>query len=475
MGQKFAGTAEERCLWLNQQSEHSRLYTGERRETHQDANLPWRISPEPFWISQKELEWFEAFGYHLLAFYQACNLLYSHSTRGLQPTWVADYLDRGKDDSTIAYGRMNRFKSQLPLVIRPDVIPTDDGMSVSELDSVPGGIGFTAAMSRLYAEFGDCVVGGADGMTHGFAEMIRASAQKTHPTLAIVVSDEANDYREEMTWLAEELRRQCLPAYTVHPKDLRFDDETGLYLSRDNESLRVDILYRFFELFDLKNIPKSELILYAAKKNLVQVTPPPKAYLEEKMSFALLHHPALEPFWTRNLLTDTYHLLLSVFPKTWVVDSRPLPPHATIHGLTHKGLPVQDFRQLVDATQREREMVLKPSGFSELAWGSKGVVIGHDVPAEVWASSLENALNRFETSPYLLQEFHKGRRYDVRYYDFQKAQVVTMEGRARLTPYYFVVDKKPKLGGILATVCPADKKVLHGMVDAIIVPCAVSA
>jgi hypothetical protein len=28
-----------------------------------------------------------------------------------------------------------------------------------------------------------------------------------------------------------------------------------------------------------------------------------------------------------------------------------------------------------------------------------------------------------------------------------------------------------RLGGVLATVCPADKKILHGMPDAVMAPC----
>ena len=38
-----------------------------------------------------------------------------------------------------------------------------------------------------------------------------------------------------------------------------------------------------FELFDLKNIPRAELVMYAAKKQQVVVTPPFKAQLEEKL------------------------------------------------------------------------------------------------------------------------------------------------------------------------------------------------
>ena len=47
-----------------------------------------------------------------------------------------------------------------------------------------------------------------------------------------------------------------------------------------------------------------------------------------------------------------------------------------------------------------------------------------------------------------------------------------MISRARLTPYYFVTGESAQLGGVLATLCPQDKKKIHGMVDAILAPCA---
>jgi hypothetical protein len=43
----------------------------------------------------------------------------------------------------------------------------------------------------------------------------------------------------------------------------------------------------------------------------------------------------------------------------------------------------------------------------------------------------------------------------------------------RLCPYYFVQGEEAPLGGILATVCPSDKKIIHGMVDGIMAPTAV--
>ena len=50
-----------------------------------------------------------------------------------------------------------------------------------------------------------------------------------------------------------------------------------------------------------------------------------------------------------------------------------------------------------------------------------------------------------------------------------------MRGRVRLSPYYFVEGRKAKLSGALATIVPADKKLLHGMRDAILAPTGVEA
>ena len=73
----------------------------------------------------------------------------------------------------------------------------------------------------------------------------------------------------------------------------------------------------------------------------------------------------------------------------------------------------------------------------------------------------------------MMQVFHNGATFSASYYDFETDQIETFKGRARLQPYYFIIDDAPVLSGVQATVCPADKKLLHGMVDAVIVPGAV--
>jgi len=117
--------------------------------------------------------------------------------------------------------------------------------------------------------------------------------------------------------------------------------------------------------------------------------------------------------------------------------------------------------------------VLKISGFSELGWGSRSVVIGSDVPHQEWKQTVEHALASFEHHTYILQRFHKGRIVDQPYLNPATNQIEMMKGRVRLCPYYFLSNRKAELGGALATVCPADKKILHGMKDAVMVPTAV--
>ena len=80
--------------------------------------------------------------------------------RGRVPSWVTEYLDAGRPDQVVLYGRMNRFRRHTPLVIRPDLFFTDQGLKATELDSVPGGMAFTASLAQAYASLGYEPVGG---------------------------------------------------------------------------------------------------------------------------------------------------------------------------------------------------------------------------------------------------------------------------------------------------------------------------
>ena len=233
-----------------------------------------------------------------------------------------------------------------------------------------------------------------------------------------------------------------------------------------------DAVYRFFELFDLSNVPNSKQILELARENQIFLTPPPKMIFEEKMLFALLWNRNLFGFWRQELGEGFFHHLRELAPYTWLVDPAPLPPHGAIPELN-----LTDWRQLQALSQKERELILKVSGFSPKAWGARGVYLGSDLPHADWSSAVEEAIRSFPRSPFVLQRYHKPALVDAQWFDFERNQLVPMKGRVRLCPYYFVHGQgdnaRAHLSGVLATICPADKKIIHGMTDAIFAPCAI--
>ncbi|NBP77322.1 MAG: hypothetical protein EBU62_07485, partial [Proteobacteria bacterium] len=308
---EVTGDPVARVRWINEHLPAGSLYSDAKRAIHPESRASWRLSPEPFWITEEMGNFLTNLGSDLQSFYRAINTLYLASVKGSQPAWVAEYFDLGRPETLVDYSRLNRTRRAIPGVIRPDLFYTDTGFVATELDSVPGGIGFSASMGALYASLGDQVLGGEDGMINGFLGMVASAAGAPDPVTAIVVSDESGDYWDEMAWLAQACRDRGHQVFAVRPQDVSFSED-GLKVPagvtpgpRDPEptdqtlpTIQVSVVYRFFELYDIKNVPKWELMLYAAKKQKVVITPPIKSYLEEKLTFALMHHPALARYWS---------------------------------------------------------------------------------------------------------------------------------------------------------------------------------
>lgn len=406
----------------------------------------WRISPEAFLIDRKLARELDKLGYRLSVFLRACNLLYRFSVNGRAPSWVADLLDRGKPPELVAYQREKANALAIPRIIRPDLILTEEGFIIAELDNVPGGIGLTAWLDQVYAREGVEILGGTHGMRDGFASIL--------PGGDIVVSEEAATYLPEMEWLVHELNaaRSDVGHWRVVGTEKRTDWQKNVY--------------RFFELFDLAKIACADELRAGVVNGQIEVTPPFKPALEEKLWFALFWLKPLEEFWRQELGGRNLRELREVIPYTWLVDPEPLPRHAVLPRLeTHSWDEVGRF------SQTQRALILKISGFSERAWGSRGVLVAQDVSQKNWQEELEKALGEFETHPHILQKFHPGRLVEQEWLDGETLR--TMRGRVRLCPYFFVGEKKTHCGGALATICPDDKKLLHGMSDAVLVPVAV--
>ena len=414
------------------------------------AEKDWLLSPDPFPIEKKFLTELDQLGHRLFVFQRACNQLYQLSVKGKQPAWVARYLDAGKPPKLIEFSRRKEIRDDLPRVIRPDLILTENGYIIAEIDSVPGGIGLTSWLNQTYSGFDKEIIGDTNGMLDGFHSVLPNGGD-------IVISHEAATYRPEMEWIAARL------------KDRHRDLEWRVVAAENYEPHDDRAVYRFFELFDLPNIPNIDNTLRANAEGRITITPPIKPYLEEKMWFALFWMQPLREFWRRELGEKYFIKLQEVIPYSWLLDPTPLPQHAVI-----PRLEIHDWREAAKLSQKDRDLLLKVSGFSPLGWGSRGIALGADLPHAEWEQRIEHALETFEQSPTILQRFHKGRLFEHRYWDPESGELKTMKGRVRLCPYFFVEQDRVKLRGALATIVPADKKFLHGMRDAILVPSQVA-
>src|SRR6478735_2228055 len=401
----------------------------------------WRWSPEPLKLSPAEARQMMALGHPLARFQQACDGLYRRSAAGKLPEWLAELLDEGKPDWLARLQRETSTAEQFPRVIRPDLILTESGFSMTELDSVPGGIGVTAWLSRVYSKAGFDVLGGPNGMIDGFRSLMPEGG-------AVLVSKESADYRPEMEWLTREL------------------GEAWHVTAAEEYEPNGQALYRFFELFDWEAIASVRQLAEGATTGEVQITPPFKPHLEDKLWLALLWSPALKKVWEKNLRGSHLKRLRELVPFGWVLDPEPLPPHAAL-----PRMDAHSWEEVANFSQKERKLVLKVSGFHETAWGSRGVFIGHDMPTSEWSERLHTALNQSSEQPWILQEFREGRRIEHPVFR-DDGSIEMMQGRVRLCPYFFTDDAgETKFGGCLATIVPADKKKIHGMSDGILVPC----
>jgi hypothetical protein len=441
----------------------------------------WRLSPSAWPLTPAQATELEQIGQACLEFHQALENLYLRSHAGknllrnkpLFAPWVAEYLDRGKPPGLLAHARESRQRGAFPSVLRPDLLLTEHGWALTELDSVPGGIGLTAFLNRLYAPAGG-VLGENDAMIDGFHAALAALAPgKSNPTIALVVSEEAATYRPEMEWLAAQLQQKGQRVFCLRPEAV-FPLGGAVYFDVDGTPERIDVVYRFFELFDLANVACAQHLLEAWGAGEVAIAPPLRPFQEEKLSLALFHHHLLQDFWTENLSRGALRLLRHLIPESWAVDPTPLPPSAVLDAPHVGGRPIYDWRQLAGASQKERDLIVKISGYDETAWGARSVTLGSDCSREEWQSALDGAIARASTHLHLLQRYRKPRREKHPLFD-EQGVVHEHEGRLRLCPYFFVSGGKTRLGGALATFCPPDKKIIHGMQDAALLPCRIIA
>ena len=116
------------------------------------AGQQWRISPNPLPLSPKDCGGVEYLGPHPGAVLWAVNLLYRQSLAGKEPGWVVGLVGQGQAGGFTDLAASRLFQGRNTAVIRPDLLVLDGSLAITELDSVPGGIGLTAWLNQVYSQ-----------------------------------------------------------------------------------------------------------------------------------------------------------------------------------------------------------------------------------------------------------------------------------------------------------------------------------
>ena len=228
-----------------------------------------------------------------------------------------------------------------------------------------------------------------------------------------------------------------------------------------------DSAYRFFELFDLPNIPEADALLERAATGDIHLTAR-KTHLQKKMLFALFWNQNLRDFWQRELGGKFMRLLEKVIPQTWLIDPAPLSARGYSRARTN------DWRQLADLSQKDRQPILKLSGFNERAWGARSVRPGrisratNGPPSSTKPSTTLTPLHgfysvmrnraRFNTNGLILTE-------SINPHDRPRSIMPVL-----LCAWRTGSEAGRRARDDLLT----NKKIIHGMKDAILAPCRIA-
>lgn len=388
--------------------------------------VPFRVSPTPFILTPDQKREIENIGTDVVAYFKTINELYSINNE------VREILDKGKQDL---------FLMQKPtkyLFIRPDIIITDEGFRICEIETSPFGLALAEVLNKAYSQ------GGFETMVTEDA-LLKLVQAHTPSDGRIIFSTKTESFKGQMTFLAEQVFSGDNRNWTA--------EKAG-----DGDSNSLDNIYRGFYLGEYASDDTIrsflEQCIEKGKKMLPSLTP----HIEEKAILAFIWDKRFEKYLKDQLGITVFNNLREVIPPNWIVGQE---KHFAL------GLPNNMFSStgLASLSNSKRAFVLKPSGFKgSSSWG-EGVSFLHQKSSINTLQLLNSALTD-QTSLHVIQEFKKGAKIPISYTDKQgKPQY--MSAKIRLTPYFSAVSgDEGRLVAIKAT-GRENTDFIHGSLDSV--------
>jgi hypothetical protein len=388
------------------------IYHARRTEYETDEVVPFRTSPEPLTLSAEEGAEINRVGEAVAAFHEAVDELYQTDEK------VRELLDRGKPEIFLGSPERGNY-----LFVRPDIIMTDQGFTICELETSPFGLALADILNKSYRQA-------------GFETMVGDTILEEHVHTGtpnngrIVYSAKTAAYNGQLSYLAEEV----------------FSGDDRQWSSEHIETIdhsANDPMYRAFYTSEYEHDSAVQSVLERVDENQL-IIPSITPALEEKAVMGLLWDKRWETYFARQLGSTTVDFLRRVIPPTLIVGEE---AHFA------PGLPagIADVAGLASLAKGQRTLVLKPSSSS---W-AEGLHFLHKNSRGKAVELLRDAVE----SPklHIIQEFRPGRKIPFTYEEGYERRPMT--AKVRLTPYFGTTDGK--LIAVKATACENTDRI-HG-------------
>lgn len=389
-------------------------YKIRRTEYDMGQKIPFLVSPEPLHLSKTEADEVLRIGKDVVNFMYAAGELYRSESD------VKNLLDRGKPPI------LRNEKEMRYLFVRPDLIVTEQGFSICEIETSPFGLALAELLNKAYRSVGFNTL-----VDDGVLRQFLIDNTPSHGT--IIYSEKTSSYAGQLQFLAQTL----------------LSDKDRLWEAKHVDSAMGESypnVYRgFYQHEYLDDLFVNNLVQTLIDHPETEVLPSFTPYMEEKALLSLIWDRRWESFLTKNLGVAELKHLREVVPPTWVVGQEQF----FVPGLPN-GIPTSEG--LAGLAKSKRNFVLKKSGFGNGSSWAEGVSFLQEKSAERARSLLVSALQD-EQSLYVVQEFKPSQERSIPY-NKDNQTVVRMSARLRLTPYFSMsTDTEGQLVAIKATGC----------------------
>lgn len=382
-------------------------------------DVPWLISPSWFELNTEQILELKRLGYRLYRFLEASNNLYFKDEK------VAKLVEQGKPEPVITSQR--NLPKEMPLLIRADIVLTENGFQVTEIEIIVGGMGMGSKIKEAYLSVIPPSKPYPGSILKSFLRTVRIVSGKEK---ILLVPSFSSRYLPELRIFSRLCQREGYNVEAIPPEEVR-------------KTMKVGIIWRLFEAYEWEKIelPKK-----------VPIYPPLKQFMEEKIWMALLHCQDYRNYW-ENSLGEDFSFLKKYIPPTWIIHQSYLPR------------PLSELEKL---GRKRRQYVTKLSGYSEQAWGGKSFRYWGEPSNKKWKEFLSTAIGSNQL--YILQEFQNSIKYS--FPALINGEIKQIDNlRTRLCPFYFKVGEEVELGDIIVTL--RKHKNVHGATDSIRIPVAI--